>query len=256
VQELRERLSERDMQILDHVARLRLLCARQVEALLFPPENHASPATAARCCRRVLERLARERLLIRLERRVGGVRAGSASYIYALAPLGHRVVDDGRPRKRLREPSSLFVEHTLAVADFLVELVVAARRGEWQLDAWQSEPVSWQEVTTIGGRLVLRPDLFVVLAAGEYELRWFVEIDRGTEHLPALRRKCRVYHSYYKNGTEQRKHGVSPRVLWVVPSDRRADLLRAAIDADRILTSALFRVATREQALEAIGERQ
>jgi len=252
--EVRNRLSKRDQQILEYVAALRLLCARHIEALIFPAEHHATPATAARCCRRVLERLTRDRLLVRLERRVGGVRAGSSSFVYALAPLGQRIIEAEGTRRRLREPSAWFVEHTLAVADFFVHITVAARERRWELLAWQSEPVSWRHVATLGGRIMLRPDLFLVLSVDEFELRWFVEIDRGSEHLPALQRKCRLYHSYYKNGTEQREHGVFPRVLWVVGSEHRAQRLRQAIDADKRLTAALFRVTTGEQALATIGE--
>jgi hypothetical protein len=251
---LQERLSAHDRQILEHVGVLRLLCARQIQALLFPDERHASPATAARCCRRVLERLTRERLLVRLERRVGGVRAGSASFVYALGSLGQRVLDQGGPRRRLSEPSERFVDHTLAVAEFFVQLSVHARGGAWELLEWQSEPGSWREVTTLGGRIVLRPDLFVVLGVGEYELRWFVEVDRGSEHLPAITRKCRLYHSYYRGGSEQRLHRVFPRVLWIAPDERRAERLKAVVDGDRRLTSDLFRVTTAEQALAAIGE--
>ncbi len=101
---------------------------------------------------------------------------------------------------------------------------------------------------------MLRPDLFVVLGVGEYELRWFVEIDRGSEHLPALQRKCRLYNSYYRSGGEQRRHQVFPRVLWVVPDERRAERIRTKIAADRRLTSDIFRVASDEQALALMGE--
>jgi hypothetical protein len=251
---LRQRLSDRDRQILELVGLLRLLRAPQIQTVLFPDERHASPATAARCCRRVLERLTRERLLVRLERRVGGVRAGSASFIYALGSLGQRVLDQGGPRRRLSEPSERFVDHTLAVAEFFVRLCVQGRAGACELLEWQSEPGCWREVITLGGRVILRPDLFVVLGVGDYELRWFVEIDRGSEHLPAITRKCRLYHSYYKGGSEQRRYRVFPRVLWVVPDERRAERLRAMIAADRRLTSDLFRVTTSERALAAIGE--
>ena len=57
---LRQRLNERDREILEYIGELRLLGARQIQALVFPDELHATPPTAARCCRRVLERLTRE----------------------------------------------------------------------------------------------------------------------------------------------------------------------------------------------------
>ena len=252
--ELRARLSERDRRILEHVGLLRLLCAHHVQALLFPAELHASPATAARCCRRVLERLTHDRLLVRLERRVGGARAGSASFVYALTTVGQRVMEDAGPRRRLNEPSAWFVDHTLAIADFWIGLSVHSRSGAWEMLDWQSEPSSWREVVTLGGRLSLRPDLFVVLEIDDYEVRLFIEIDRGTEHMPAINRKCRLYNTYYKSGTEQRRDRVFPRVLWVTPDEQRAERLRISIAGDQRLTPGLFQVTTNDQALTAIGK--
>ncbi len=252
---LQQRLSERDRQVLDYVSELRLLGARQIQTLAFPDECHATAVTAARSCRRVLERLTEEGLLARLERRIGGVRAGSASYVYALTSLGQRVLDLDGARRRLTEPSAFFVDHTLAVADFLVRLVVAARTGEFALSEWEAEPACWQDVSTLGGRIVLRPDLLVVLMVGEYELRWFVEVDRGTEHVPTLLRKCRLYHTYYKNGVEQRQHKVFPRVLWVALDQRRAERLQEAITKDRRLNADIFRITTEPDAIAAVGDR-
>lgn len=252
---LRQRLSDRDLQLLQYTGALRLLAARQIQSLLFPDEQHATPRTAARCCRRVLERLSQQQLLARLERRIGGARAGSASHIYALTSLGQRVLDLDGPRRRLWEPSGFFVDHTLAVAEFVVRLVAASRAGAFELVEWQSEPECWRDVTTLGGRLVLRPDLFVTVAVGEYELRWFVEVDRGSEHLPTLLRKCRLYHTYYKNGTEQRDSGVFPRVLWITVDQRRAQKLKELIAADGRLRTELFRVTTEPEALAAVEDR-
>jgi hypothetical protein len=252
--ELEERLSERDRRILEHVTQLRLLRARQIQSLLFPDEQHASRAAAARCCRRVLERLTRDRLLVRLERRVGGIRAGSASFIYAISPIGHRLIQPAGTRRRLSEPTLRFVDHTLAVGDLLVEVILHARGGAGELLQWTSEPNSWREVVTIGGTIVLRPDLFLVLAVGEYELRWFIEVDRATEHGPAIARKCRLYNTYYRSGTEQQQHKVFPRILWIAPTEQRATWLRKTIAADRRLAAGLFEVTTTDHALTALTE--
>src|SRR5918911_3628341 len=110
--QLRERLSERDVQVLRSVAEHRFLRTRQIEALHF--DDHASDLAGARVCRRVLARLTEERLLTRLQRRVGGVRAGSASFVYTLGPVGRRLLDD--PPRRTAEPSAAFLAHTLAGA--------------------------------------------------------------------------------------------------------------------------------------------
>src|SRR5437588_12844028 len=140
---LRERLSERDLDVIRSVAEHRFLTTRQVEALHFA--DHVSQLAGARVCRRVLARLTDERLLARLERRVGGVRAGSASYVYALGPVGGRLIDG--QRRRITEPSPTFLMHTLAVAQTHVELVQASRRAQLELLSVDVEPRCWRHYT-------------------------------------------------------------------------------------------------------------
>src|SRR5665647_3833935 len=108
----RRHLSERDMHVIGSIDRYRYLSARQIEELHF--FDHASSLTGARACRCVLERLTTTDVLRRLDRRIGGTWAGSVSYIYALAPLGYRLLrSDRRRRVRRREPSAEFLDHTL-----------------------------------------------------------------------------------------------------------------------------------------------
>lgn len=248
-------LSERDQSIIGTVGQLRLATTRQLERLHFVvPGSHATPLTAARAARRTLERLVRQRLLMRLERRIGGVRAGSASFIYVLGPVGERVVARQKPRRRFREPSAMFVAHTLAVSELYVRLHEAARGGELQLlGSVATEPGCWRSVPSVSGRSLLKPDLFIVTGSDEFEYRWFVEVDLGTEHAPAIQRKCRAYEAYYRSGVEQAEHGVFPRVLWVAPDDQRAGRIRGAIERMSELTSALFLVTTDEQAIKALA---
>ena len=62
------------------------------------------------------------------------------------------------------------------------------------------------------------------LGVGEYELRWFIEVDRASESVPVVVRKCRLYADYYQSGKEQASSGgVFPRVCWIVPDETRAD---------------------------------
>ncbi len=249
---LRNDLSGRDLAIVGQIGDLRLMSARQIEAVHFPIGEHDTAGAAARAARRCLGRLTRDRLVVRLGRRVGGVRAGSGSFVYALGPVGHRILrrDDARPR--YREPSTTFMDHTLAVSQLVVDLIVAARSGTIEVLACQPEPRCWRQFSSLGGPSVLRPDLFVALGVGEFEHRWFVEVDRGTEHLPALVRKCRQYEAYYASGNEQARHGVFGRVCWLVPDQRRAERLRHAIHTDRRLTDGLFTVATTSRRLDVL----
>jgi Replication-relaxation len=241
---LRERLSERDYAILRQVAELRLMSARQIQAIHFSAAEHGSDAAATRARQRVLARLLRERLLSCLTRRIGGVRAGSAGLVLGLGVTGQRVLALDGPRRRAYEPTSRFVDHTLAVAQLVVDLILAARTGRLELLEHQAEPGCWREFPGFGGRRLLRPDAFLALGVGEYELRWFVEVDRSSESLPTVRRKCQLYTDYYQSGTEQTKSGgVFPRVCWSVPDEQRAERVRRIIDSDRMLPERLFVVA-------------
>lgn len=241
LEELREQLSDRDLAVIRSVSEHRFLTAEQIKQLHFA--DRASEDAAARVCRRVLTRLTRERVLGRLKRRVGGVRAGSASFVYTLGPVGARLIQ----RRRFTEPSALFLDHTLAVADAHVELVRAARQERLELISVEVEPACWRRYLGAGGaREIVRPDLRVVTAAGAYEDCWFLEIDRGTESPAAVSRKCRVYEAYWRTGFEQDAHGTFPLVLWVAPDERRATRLKMIISETRHLKRELFRVTSAE----------
>jgi hypothetical protein len=253
---VQERLSERDLAIIGQVAELRLMSALQIQAIHFPDSEHENGAAAMRARQRVLKRLCRERLLVALERRIGGIRAGSAGLVLALGSVGQRVLSANGPRRRSHEPGYRFVDHTLGTSQLVVDLRVAARHGALDVLEAQAEPSCWRQFSGLGGRQWLRPDAFVVLGVGDYELRWFIEVDRASESLPVVLRKCRLYADYYQSGTEQAAHGgVFPRVCWVVPDEKRAEQLHAAIARDRQLPEGLFVVTTSEQALATLTAR-
>lgn len=251
---LRGELAERDLGIVGFVGEFRLASSRQLRQLFFPAAEFATPETAARCGRRVLNRLTSGRLLTRLERRVGGVRAGSDGFVYALGPVGFRMTQpEGRSRPRNFEPTVRFVDHQLAVSNLAVALRLARLRGEVSRLELQGEPRSWRMLP--GQRAhagLLRPDLHVRLYSGGVELSWFIEVDCGTTHLPALLRKCALYESYYRSGVEQAEHGVFPRVLWVTRTEARAARIGSAIAHRRGLTSELFAVTNTPTAVPVL----
>lgn len=230
VAQLRERLSARDVAIIRQVAELRLMSARQIQAIHFPAAEHDNDRAATRARQRVLARLTGERLMTRLDRRIGGVRAGSAGFVLTLGPVGQRVLALDGPRRRAYEPTLRFVDHTLAIAQLVVELTLASRRGLVEVLELQAEPRSWRAFSHIGGRSLLRPDAFMALGSSDYELRWFIEMDRGSESLPVVVRKCHLFAAYYQAGVEQAEHGgIFPRVCWIVPDEARAERLASII---------------------------
>jgi hypothetical protein len=243
LERLRANLSERDLTVVSSLAQHRFLTARQIEALHFAA--HTTELTGARVCRRTLARLAEHRILSRLTRRsVGGLHAGSASFIYTLGPIGNRLLGG---RRRVHEPSVAFLDHVLAIADVHVALAREARAGGDELVELVTEPDCWRRSLRVGGGVdVLRTDLYLVTADDEYEHCWFVEVDRGTASLPAVVRKCHQYLAYRQTGKEQDRAGTFPLVLWVTPDAERRDRVEQAIRTDKQLPVELFRVADGE----------
>jgi hypothetical protein len=133
----------------------------------------------------------------------------------------------------------------MLVADVAGALTVHAHAGSFELARVDPEPGSWRPYSGLhGAREVLKPDLFAVTANGDYEDHWFIEVDRGTESLPTLLKQCSQYETYRRSGREQATTGVFPRVLWLLPDERRRDRLREALAADRNLDDDLFRAHT------------
>lgn len=251
LESIRAQVTQRDLDILRSVEEFRLLSAPQIEALHFT--GHATPAAARRAALRALKRLDRDRLVVRLERRIGGIRAGSNSFVYALGPIGHRLLNDDN-RRRWREPSETFVNHTLAVAQLAVDLTLADRDGETELLAYECEPKCWRTFNRgLGGIETLKPDLLAVTATDTDEWHWFIEIDLGTESGNAVVRRCRTYHDYWATGIEQDRRGAFPLVLWVADTDRRAGLIERSIRSARSLNQDLFAIATNEQAIKMLA---
>lgn len=248
LEQLARALTDRDRAMLADLDAFGFLTTLQLEALHF--YDHRTDAAAARICRRVLTRLSRDRLIERVDRRVGGFGAGSSASIWRLGVIGdrlRRLADDG-PRARFKQPSSRFLDHRLAVADAVLRLTEQARSGAFELCVWHTEPTSWRPFAGgYGEPQQLKPDLFVVTASGDFEDHWFIEVDRATESLPTVLRKCEQYERYRRTGQEQAAAGLFPRVVWLVPDKARRDRVRAGIARSSALDERLFVVAVSDQ---------
>lgn len=244
---LGRRLGDREMAVIETLYRSKLATATQLQRLHFT--NYATALTGARAARRTLAHMTDQRLLIRLDRRIGGVRAGSASYIYALGPLAHRMLD-GHSRRRWREPSHLFVAHTIAITEVATQLATETPSG-CELLELEPEPECWRTFTSGHGTPeVLKPDLAVVTADEVSEFRWFIEIDLGTESGTAIARKAARYRRYHDTGIEQHEHDVFPKVLFVADTDSRAGIIGRTLQRSR--RSELFEVCTNNDALPTL----
>jgi hypothetical protein len=192
-----------------------------------------------------------------LERRVGGPERGSATALWQLADRGTDVLQLGTGqsrRSRYREPAtSLFVRHTVAIADTAVAITETAHSSNLELLAVQTEPDAWRTFLGENGQAEsLRPDLYAVVANTEFEQHSFVEIDMATEHAPQILRKCYLYARYAANGAAQQQTGVVPRVVWIAPNAKRRNALDRMIAGDERLPPAMFTVVTTDEAAAEI----
>ncbi len=256
---LRDRLSERDVAILQTLANHRLMTTRQLQRLHFV-DGHATVSSATRATIRVLGRLLTLNLIDRLERRIGGVRRGSAGYVWQLGSVGERLTrlgSEGSQRRRFVEPGRHFTAHTLAVSELVVRLNEGARAGTFELLSLENEPTCWRTfLGRYGQTETLKPDLFVVTASGEFEDHRFVEIDLATEHPPTVVRKCQAYRRYADTGAHQAQHGLFPAVVWVVPDTARLGAISSALRAAGDLPDELFEVVLLDDLVAAVGGEQ
>jgi len=171
-------LTPRDREIVAMLARLHLASGLQVRRALCPEPGEAGD----RAARRAVDRLVRWRVLARLERRVGGVGRGSASWTLALDTAGQRLVAGGSypNARRPRLPRPAMWSHALGVSESYVRLVEALRATGGFMD-WQGEPECWRRTTGPHGEATtLKPDGFVAVHGPDYDDLWFVEVDGGT----------------------------------------------------------------------------
>ena len=246
--ELAGRLSERDWEIITTVRSFKYLTTRQICRQHFglaagngPIPRHANHALA---------RLRELGLLTNLERRIGGVRAGSGGHVWQITDLARRLLGEhmNEPtsgRIRVFEPSTTFLEHTLAVAEVVISLQEVASGTDLKLAHLQVEPECWRSYLGPSGETRwLKPDLAVVTESGKYEDHWFIEVDRATEPPNRVIKKCHQYQEYRRSDREQAKIDVFPAVVWVVPNERRRDQLRGRLAREVANDDRLFTVVT------------
>lgn len=253
--ELGEGLSKQERVLMRELAKLRLMTHAQLAVIL----GREPSVSGARIARRTLARLYELGVLARLDRRVGGIRAGSSGHVYYLGPVGQRLISywdgAGLTRGRFRpEPGSRYVRHRLAVSDVYVQAVKAERDGLLDLLAFQAEPDCWRRFGDgFGGTRTLKPDAFMRIGVGAYEDRYFVEVDLGTESRSVITAKIKAYLDYWTGGQEQAEHGVFPRVLLLTTTDERKNSLVKACTRLPEESWQLFTITTLDQTIAVLS---
>ena len=243
-----QRMTDTDWLVLGFVSTCRLVSGSQLirRYWLTSERNDAR----ARAGRRALKRLADWRVLDPLPRRVGGERAGSAGMLYTVGVAGAKLLARrGQPANRLEAPGALYVAHTLACTELVVALGEASRTGTLELIEVQSEPECWRTfLTGLGGRVTLKPDLFIRVAApgSSFEDRWYVEVDLATEATGTVLAKAKRYLAHQRSGAER----VHPKVLWAVPDTRRAERIQSALGRLPVEAQRMFAVCLTSEVVE------
>lgn len=241
-------LSARRLELVQAVANVRLATGGQLRRRFYAHVGSSAP----RLARLDLAALADANILYRLERRIGGVRAGSTGFVYALGPVGRRLLDmadgDGIATGRSRyEPSLGFVEHALAVTEIWVSLYEHLHGG-WTGEhdvrtEFRVERSAWRTyVDQYAARTTLKPDAEVHLLRELFEDRWWLEVDRATERRSVIRRKLDAYVAYHRTGQEQATTGMFPITAWLTTTEARAEVLREEIERLAPSEQRLFRV--------------
>lgn len=225
---LADQLSDRDRAILTDLEHTRVLTGAQLQRLHFESINQDS---RARDRRRVLTRLTNLDLVSTLDRRIGGIRAGSGGHIYTLTPAGQRLLTVHRgqqPPARLRRPrtpGTPFLTHALAISEIYVTLIEASRNHDFHVFTFHTEPTCWHPA---GNGRYLHPDAYTVLATATHQDCWWLEIDQATESLPRIKRKCRSYLNFLTHGGVG-PDGVPPRILFTAPDATRSSNIQKVI---------------------------
>jgi hypothetical protein len=180
--------------------------SRQLEVLHF---SGLKDSSRARQRSNVLHRLISLGLLARLPRRVGGLRAGSAGYVFALNILGQRLLG----RSKVRTPPTRswpFLNHALALTDLYVAAAEAEADGRLDFLRFIPEPQCW---SLIEGDVPLRPDAIVSVkpAIGDWTDHWAVEVDQATERPVRLRAKLMTYWEAYPSWRQSQGHSGLPK---------------------------------------------
>ena len=250
LEELSNIVSLKDKEVLKAISDCHYLMTRQIQRLLF--FNSSTPSACMTAATRALKKLKSYGLIDTFKRRIGGVRAGSASFVWHLTEGGIRFLnlqnEDNTSRKRFLEPSYAFMQHTLSVAECYIRIVELCRdNNSLSLKTVEFEPDCWRRYIYSNLNSSLNPDLFIATRYGEYEDRWFIEIDLSTESVQAILAKCERYHQYYRTSAEQKANGVYPVTLWIVPDLKRKNKLESKIKHEYANKVKLFRVITMDE---------
>lgn len=246
---VRFHLTERDLELLRAVNRYRYLRTGQIKRLVFP-ENRSLQST-----RRRLKYLFHNGFLGRIAP-LAEVGKAPPETAYYLDKAGIRLLEDLQepvlvPRK-VAQVRPMFLEHALDLSEFRIHLdralhahpMVGLKRfiSDFEVKAHLRGEVGrhryklYRELIhpTQKQRYVVYPDALIILQGkgryARFQRLLFLEIDRGTEGLQAIRNKIIGYVLYQRARVFQNYGPFDDfRVLLQAPSQKRVQSIRHAL---------------------------
>ena len=250
--QIADQLDTIDRQLLTLLATHHYATTGQLAQIVNTTGRWATLRSALRQTTRRLGRHRRLGLVEHLQRRIGGVRAGSTGYVWYLREPGWRLAAPQQAtRHRHSEPSRTFLAHTLAVTEARLVIERAAHAAGGHLSLLRTEPDCWRSWSGLGGaRHWLRPDLEAITTTKDGEQdHWLLEVDLATENPARLLTKCHQYQAHLDTGAQQAQDGYYPQVVWLLNDPQRAAHLDTQIRADPRLTPGLFVIAASAEQL-------
>lgn len=232
-------LTERDGAIIRLVQDCRLLTGEQIRGMFF-----ASRSTA----QYRLQRLFQHEFLNRHFLTSVTTAPAASPAIYSLGRRGAQVLVEryGYDRQALKLPrqGSLgwhTVEHTLAINTVRLAFMQAAARQGWTLLEWRDEgqfraSPDYVRLSDSRGRAAdkpVLPDGYGAIETPRGVMRFFLEVDRGTEQLSKVAPQIAVYQAYTTSGLyQERFQAKSLRILIVTTSEKRLLSLKQVVEAE------------------------
>jgi hypothetical protein len=247
-------LTERDLRILSHVARHRFLSSQHLARL-----DGGSEQNLLRCLRILFDHQYLDRPYTQLAH---VPISGPRPMVYGLGRRGAQALRDHSAHadrsdwtERNKRAGAKFIEHTLAIADFMVGLEIDCReRGDIKL-LYEREILAHAPERTqksreplrlvipglsnkMGVSSVIADGLFGLIFPDDTAAYFLLEVDRGS--MPVVRsnfdrtsynRKLLVYWEAWKKKLHVEQFGVSQiRVLTITDSAKRVDNMLSAVN--------------------------
>lgn len=238
------RLMSRDVEILKTVHAWRVLEQSQLATLFFNGSKNAAQARL----RKLFDNgyLARRFYMPPISPTFSGM--ANQKTLYVLDKAGAKLLRQatGEPLRASRKDKALQVgslQHFIEINTVRAAVTLAVQKQGYTLQTWQDESTikretrNWDRVQIpISSKrmkhVTVSPDAYFAIEVPRGTAHFFLELDRGTEAAKQVQNKALAYMKYHATGMYERRYGTKAlRILFVVPDDKRSELLKKSVEA-------------------------